>query len=298
MKPTPLLALCAITLGSCATAAQQQATTIHDTYAEANSTATKCLEENYDKPAYDALRVHLRAVSQPSPTTDQLNDTSYPTPSESALLKSYFDANAICINDRITKINAVAPTIAAVDEKGYRDTDKIRAQLINRNITWGKYNQQLLKIAETHKSAIAIAFKDLERSLAVSHQEEMRQRQAIAAAMQDMSAGMHSMGNAYSNAGNAYGAAASSPAMQEMQSQGQANANYWQQQQQADQQRMQQEAQQQQIQQQQNEINRLNGRPSVEVLRDCAQAGNCAGALAAPYPQDSYGSYGSVPAGR
>lgn len=91
---------------------------------------------------------------------------------------------------------------------------------------------------------------------------------------------------------------ASCPACDVGIAQGQQMVNQAQAEQQQREQQQQTEALQQQAQQQQNEINRLNGRSPAEKLRDCAQAGNCAGAFAAPYPQDSYGSYGSVPAGR
>jgi 1,4-alpha-glucan branching enzyme len=130
---------------------------------------------------------------------------------------------------------------------------------------------------------------------------EIQKQQTVAvigAVASGLGAGLQVMGNAYQARADAYGNAAASPAMQQMQLQSQQMIN----QAQADQQRMQQQqetqAQQQQIQQQQDEINRLNGRSPAEIFRDCAQAGNCAGAFAAPYPQDSYGSYGSVPAAR
>jgi hypothetical protein len=182
----------------------------------------------------------------------------------------------------------------------YNDLDTLKTQFVSiakqqdaHKITdekalalFEKYTQEFYANLQRHDNIKA-------RAYAIQQQQTMA---VIGAVASGLGAGMQTMGNAYQARADAYGNAA------DYQQQSIIQQQQWQQQQQAEQQQRQQQqdmqAQQQKMQAQQNEINRLNGRSPAEILRDCAQAGNCAGAFAAPYPQDSYGSYGSVPAAR
>lgn len=216
MKKKIFLALIAITLFGCATAAQKQANQISATEVQANKDMHKCLETEYNKPENESIRAHLKSPSQAAPNSKQLHDKSYQTKSESALLSEYFENQKACTNEYIRQINTVAPSIAVILAERDNEFDKIRSLLIARKITWGNYYQQFQKIDAEYKNKLAIASRQLQMSLDAAHQAEIRQRQAIGDALQGIAGGMQSMGNAYTNAGNAYGnAGASCPACQQ-----------------------------------------------------------------------------------
>ena len=139
-------------LGACA--AQKQ---------DVVQTQVACLRDVYDSGAAAPIRPRqpfdISEVSR-----EQLGDSLLITPSEIVVLSDVHSRFQACQHQFFEQLQTVAPTVAPIFARAYRDADDDTLALMQRRMAWGEYtrrrrdraltNQQML-VAEVQRLAAA-----------------------------------------------------------------------------------------------------------------------------------------------
>lgn len=179
------LGILVLTLGGCATAAEQEMTRMADTARRAVAVTNDCWSRVQAQDGYVALGSKLTLKYVP-PTAAQLADGGKPTPEERQTLSAlYRDWVAPCRKAMIDGAVAALPAWHHALLRYAEREDTVLAALIQGRLTWGGANTQLAAIRlETNQATREIADRagqDLRRQ----HAEEMEARGAALSALGD-----------------------------------------------------------------------------------------------------------------
>lgn len=147
-----------------------------------------CRQTIQDKPEYSPLGVKFGGNQ---PGISQLNDPSFPSENDAALLAARFDEDAACWRSYISIIEAVAPA-AASSISDYRHASQLNlADFLKGGVTWGEYLRRADALAQAARHGWRSAMEDMEQQLQYSHMEENALRaEQSAAGLRAVGAGL------------------------------------------------------------------------------------------------------------
>jgi hypothetical protein len=166
------------------TAAQQQAATIRAEARQAGSEEISCIQSVYDKPEYTSIVQHLPAPGQESePTMAQLADNSLPTKKQRKLLISLHDEIVPCNKEALNRLVSIMPGFATIAADTMIAVNKLTLKLVERKITWGKYNQKGVELRVEMRERARPIIQQMNDQLVAEHEDELAQRQQFAQAL-------------------------------------------------------------------------------------------------------------------
>ncbi len=188
-KPRVWLLLCALTaLAGCATAAQRQAQQAALGTREAAAQLKACSAAVIHKPEYVSLLLHTPDLETGQPMLAQLTDESMISSEDAKLFGARHDELNPCKSRLLNVLSTVRPDLVPILSDEYTKGTAIAVQLVERKITWGEFAQQGQVLLNDSRQRIAVADRQWISDLNASHQAEMAQRQAAAAALMQWSA--------------------------------------------------------------------------------------------------------------
>ena len=143
-----------------------------------------CSEAVWNSPESAPIRPHI-PFDLKDATLDEMMDSSKPTPEEIAAIKAVHPQLVACRNTFLDKVNTTTSTIAAVFVENWNARDSLLIQLLQHEITWGKYITDGRTLATEEKKKILAEAQRIDANLQHSHEADMAQRQVAAKAMTD-----------------------------------------------------------------------------------------------------------------
>lgn len=111
----------------------------------AGQTARSCITETASKPQFNSLKLHTNIEHPELINAEMLSDKNYATTEESVAMKELHDEYEPCKIKFIASYTDIAPDLQLVFIKTELKTIQNRNNLINKKITWGKYNQNVVQ---------------------------------------------------------------------------------------------------------------------------------------------------------
>lgn len=107
----------------------------------ANREALACMERIAKNPANRDVAIHL-PLDGKDPTPAQLADGALPTATEAQTLRVIHQDVISCREKTLANFSLISPEAIPVAKDGYRESDEVVEQLVNRKISWGEANHR------------------------------------------------------------------------------------------------------------------------------------------------------------
>ena len=182
MKKSLAMIATMIFLQGC-TGAQMKANAIMSQATQIVEKAKACAHPLANKDVYAPLRYHTNLEDVRKASYDNLTDRSYISREESVLAKQLIREQEPCKKEAFSSFINMFPDIALAIVNADTEGMRITSRLIQRQITWGEYNQQRIKSIENANAAMRPYFNRLDAELTAEHNREVAVRQQIFNAM-------------------------------------------------------------------------------------------------------------------
>lgn len=183
VKHLGFVALLALLLTACATAAQMQYMNLETSMKATSSSMQACLDNVKFSSDYSPIRENI-PDDPVTPTMEQMNDTSKATATQAKALKTTFPQIQKCRQDFLQQLNSYAPSLSPALIESWQEGDKLKLALINRKITWGHYVLSNKDVVIAAMQKMDTEWRNLATRFDQAHYAEIQQRQRAAAAMQ------------------------------------------------------------------------------------------------------------------
>lgn len=181
------IAVLALLLVGCATAAQRQAQQSGMETRSALAQFKACVKSVRDKPEYGQLLVHSPDLETAQPSTAQLTDETVPSEQDARLFAARFDETNPCRGQLLTALSPARPDLVPILADELAQGSAIAVLVVERKITWAENSRRVQELASSARQKIAAADRQWVADLNVSHQAEMTRRQAAGAALMQWS---------------------------------------------------------------------------------------------------------------
>ena len=175
-------------VGGCATAAQRQAQQAATVTREAAAELNTCVVAIVAKPEYAPLVPHTPDIETGQHTMAQLTNETLISPEDAKLFAARYDETAGCRSRFLKALSVARPDLVPILSATYTKGAALAARLIERKDTWGESARQSEAALSDARERIAAANRQWTADLNASHQAELAQRQAAAAALMEWSA--------------------------------------------------------------------------------------------------------------
>lgn len=166
---------------ACSTKAERTAESIKSVVATVKQQMQSCVANAAFGHSDIAVHIPLDGVTKP--TLLQQADASIPTTSEIRSLALWHSDIQKCREVQLGLLRPVVASVALVVENAYTKADSIYLALLQRRITWGVANQQLVQVRNELAQGIATASVQLGNDLQRADTAEREQRAAALAAL-------------------------------------------------------------------------------------------------------------------
>jgi type III secretory pathway component EscV len=183
-----LFLLAVLSVAGCTTVAQRQAQQAGSATREAVAQSKACNAVIFAKPEYAPLIEHTPDPATGQATMALLTDESLISPQQAKLFGARHDELNQCRSRLLTALSAVRPDVVLILSSEYTNGAALAVQLVERKITWGEWARQGQALLNNARQQLAAADRKWIAELNASHQAEMGQRQAAAAALLQWSA--------------------------------------------------------------------------------------------------------------
>lgn len=174
----------ALELGACATGAQREMARMGEA---ANADAPKvkaCFAQATSSPEGQMMAAKLGG--DPPALTAQVNPQKA-SPEEVQQVLSYHQQLAPCRKMMLEGFSHINPALVPPVANSFARSDSNYAKLVTQKSTWGEFAIEASAIARDRQSEVSAIARTIDQGLAQSHNAEVSQRQAAAAALQNWS---------------------------------------------------------------------------------------------------------------
>jgi hypothetical protein len=185
MKALAWVALAlALGLGACATGAQREMARMGEA-ANADAPKTKaCFAQVTSSPEGQMMAGKLGG--DPPGLAAQVNPQKA-TPEEAQQVLSYHRQLAPCRKMMLESFSHINPALVPPVANSFARSDSNYAKLVTQKSAWGEFAIEASAIARDRQSEVSAIARTIDQGLAQSHNAEVSQRQAAAAALQNWS---------------------------------------------------------------------------------------------------------------
>jgi hypothetical protein len=184
MMKRVLVLLSLLGVAGCATAAQQESARLTQTNAEGVKAATACFDRVKASEPYQALKDKFGGDGQSS--LAMKTNAEKATPAEARLVLALHQEYLMpCRKMNLENFGKVHPSIAMALAENYTKADANYAALVTYKETWGEFVTERDALGVQLQARLASASAAINRDLNASHNTEVAQRQAAAAALQN-----------------------------------------------------------------------------------------------------------------
>lgn len=171
-------------VGGCATQAQREYSRMGTASNQAKAAIEACVIQAKMLPSYSVVGTKLHFGDESEPSLDQRMDSSKATPEEvQALLAFHREGIEPCRRVMIDEASKVHPVVPGILAEGFANGDANYIRLVKREETWGDYITATDQNVRAVRAKLAQAEQAVVGKLEASHAQEVRQRQAAAAAL-------------------------------------------------------------------------------------------------------------------
>ena len=174
----------ALELGACATGAQREMARMGEA---ANADAPKvkaCFAQATSSP--EGKMMVAKLGGDPPTLAAQVNPQKA-TPEEVQQVLSYHQQLAPCRKMMLEGYSHINPALVPPVANSFARSDSNYAKLVTQKSAWGEFAIEASAIARDRQSEVSAIARTIDQGLAQSHNAEVSQRQAAAAALQNWS---------------------------------------------------------------------------------------------------------------
>jgi hypothetical protein len=175
------IALIALILAGCSTAAHRQAQQPGWAAQEAWAEFKACVKSVMDQSEYAALLVHTLDLDTMQPTITQLTDETVPSERDARLFEARFDDTNRCREGLLTDIAIPRPDLAPILADEFTQAGAIGVLVVEREVTWAEAARRSQMLSGDLRQRITAAELQWIADLNPFHQADMAQLQAAAA---------------------------------------------------------------------------------------------------------------------
>jgi hypothetical protein len=175
------IALIALILPGCSTAAHRQAQQPGWATQEAWAEFKACVKSVMDQSEYAALLVHTLDLDTMQPTITQLTDETIPSEQDARLFAARFDATNRCREELLMDIAIPRPDLAPILADEFTQAGAIAVLVVERKVTWAEAARRSQMLSGDLRQKITAADLQWIAELNPFHQADMAQLQAAAA---------------------------------------------------------------------------------------------------------------------
>jgi hypothetical protein len=184
------LGILVLSLGGCATAAEQEMTRMRDTSERAIAVTGSCWSRARAQDSYTALSSRLALKYEVPPTLAQRSDTGKPTAEDRQTLSDFHrDWLTPCRKAMIDGSVAILPALHRAMLRYAEREDAVYAGLVQGRLTWGEANTELvavrLEMSNTMHELASQAAQDLRRQHAQELERRAEAMRALGQALSD-----------------------------------------------------------------------------------------------------------------
>ena len=175
------IALIALIVAGCSTAAHRQAQLPGWATQEAWAEFKACVKSVMDQSEYAALLVHTLDLDTMQPTTTQLTDETIPSEQDARVFAARFDETNRCREELLTDIAVPRPDLTPILADEFTQAGAIAVLVVERRVTWAEAARRSQMLSGDLRQRITAADLQWIADLNPFHQADMAQLQAAAA---------------------------------------------------------------------------------------------------------------------
>ncbi len=175
------IALIALIVAGCSTAAHRQAQLPGWATQEAWAEFKACVKSVMDQSEYAALLVHTLDLDTMQPTTTQLTDETIPSEQDARVFAARFDETNRCREELLTDIAIPRPDLTPILADEFTQAGAIAVLVVARRVTWAEAARRSQMLSGDLRQRITAADLQWIADLNPFHQADMAQLQAAAA---------------------------------------------------------------------------------------------------------------------
>jgi hypothetical protein len=175
------IALIALIVAGCSTAAHRQAQLPGWATQEAWAEFKACVKSVMDQSEYAALLVHTLDLDTMQPTTTQLTDETIPSEQDARVFAARFDETNRCREELLTDIAIPRPDLTPILADEFTQAGAIAVLVVERRVTWAEAARRSQMLSGDLRQRITAADLQWIADLNPFHQADMAQLQAAAA---------------------------------------------------------------------------------------------------------------------
>lgn len=168
--------LLSLSLAACATAAQQRASEIRQSYQAAQASSAACYQQIRTSPRFQAILGKLVSGAPPY-SLGLLSDESRPNADERRQVIGLHEASLPCRQTAITGIGRVSPNLSVALSETYREEDRALLMLVQGTGSWGEANRIISDARQNFRGRQVSILQQMDRDLQQRHVAEINQRQ-------------------------------------------------------------------------------------------------------------------------
>ena len=168
-------------LAACQTGAQNRLADMQRELSSSRARESTCVGSVYAKPEYANLRAHVPSDGHPS--LAQLADESLISEADRTAYLQIQSELQPCRQIRMDSYTRVNGRMAAALSQAYSDGDALRVDLVQRRLSWGKFETKLSSVQRKLAGDLQAADGELMAELKQDHAEELARRSAAASAI-------------------------------------------------------------------------------------------------------------------
>ena len=175
------IALIALILAGCSTAALRQAQQPGWATQEAWAEFQACVKSVEDQSEYAALLVHTLDLDTMQPTIAQFADGTIPSEQDARLFAARFDETNRCRQELLTDVAIPRPDLVPILADEFTQAGAIAVLVVERKVTWAEAARRSQMLSGDLRQRITAAELQWIADLNPFHQADMAQLQAAAA---------------------------------------------------------------------------------------------------------------------